>query len=642
MLPSWLKSRQQSLTHFSLPYEIRVRVVVGILFILILGATLNSVRLFSDSRQLLKSTIRRSTAESLKRIADFVSPEPRLYSISSEFDEMVNSAGLRGAWVVETSALRSEQDSSEYIDTTTLTHLQRGFRSEKEIAGKVSDGPPVIISASFDTPEGSARNLYYRFESGKGQSLTLVALASADAEARLESFSRLNVVFQILSLLTAAVVAAMLLKITFAPYRRIREDAIKAHLAAPGETETAEFAVEAFQKVISELKQKEQRLQRLYSLQIEKSESLEIYNDYILANMPSGVISCDVAGAITHFNRAAARILHRSREETLGQRYSKEFAGVPPFVSLLDLALQTGEERSLQEVSLRHADGSELSLQVMCRLLHDNRDEVRGAMLLINDLTEIKRLQAEVNLKEQMASLGEMSAGLAHQLRNSLAAMVGFAQLLEKLTAGQEQAGEIAADILREAKTTEEMLRLFLGYASPSEIKKKKISVAVIRDRIEEQFSRLLTEKGITLAFHVTENAPEINCDPLLLANSLANLVQNSCDVCGPGDTIEISLEYLPDRESIRITVADSGPGISNDLSEKIFTPFFTQGKPTGTGLGLSLVRKWIVAHSGEVHYAGCPGKGTAFVIILPDQHAIRPDAGGTMTQSTFAKTASP
>jgi PAS domain S-box-containing protein len=615
--------RRQFQSFFKVSYEIRVRITVGILFVLILAATLNSVRFFNDSRHLLKSSLRDVSAEDLKSIAEYLRVEPMQKARTSRFHTLLSEAHLERAWVVETDALRADSGVfSDYVSYNILARLREGFHGQKAIAGDFTEGLPVTVSEIFRNGTGYARNLYYQFESADGANLTLAALINADNEAHLNRFSLLSILFQVLSLFGVAVISAMLLKITFAPYRQIKSDAIAAHIAEPRDPEAVDFAVETFQQVIAELKQKEQRLQSLYALQIEKAASLEIYNEYILASMPSGVVSCDIEGRITHFNRAAARILRLSREDILGNRYASTFTDLPVLVNLFDSALQMEEERTLQEEAFTFSNGHEVSLKLICRLLHDNRDEIKGAMILINDLTQLRHLEKQVNLKQQMASLGEMSAGLAHQLRNSLAAMVGFARLLEKVSAADANSGEIVNDILREAEWTEKMLEQFLGYASPSEIKRRRVGVAIIAEHLEERFEQNLRQKEIDLAIKVADGLSMLYCDPLLLGNAVINLIQNSCDACHAGDRINVEFGYASEEEVVTVTVRDTGPGISPEELPRIFNPFYTHGKATGTGLGLSLCRKWVSAHRGEITCTSEPGQGAVFTITLPNQQS--------------------
>ena len=592
------------------------------MLLLIVVATLNSVRFFSDSKQLLTRDLRYRTAENLKVIADFLKDAPPQKVKTSRFRELVRVSGLAEVILVETEALRSDiVTRSKYVDVTTLRRLWQTYSTNKEVIGEIAPGGPVTLSSIYQRAGGQqARDLYFQFTSDSGEMLTLVARVSADTETRLARFSFLSMLFQILSLVAAITVAVMLLRITFAPYQKIKDEAIAAQIAQPDQPEAVDFAVDTFHKVIAELKQKEQRLQKLYALQKDRAASLEKYNEYILESMPSGVASCNVSGRVTQFNRAAARILRSNAVQVCGQPYGTAFADFPLIVDLFAYALQAGVEESVLETTIELHDGKELSLKLICRLLYDNNDAVKGAMVVINDLTEIKRLEAAVTFKEEMASLGEMSAGLAHQLRNSLAAMIGFTQLLQKLASGDRQLSHIAASLLREAKSTEKMLKQFLSYSAPGEVKRRRVEFREMQCVLEDHFAHPLEEKGIVSSFAVDHDLPLIYCDPLLITNSIKNLVQNSIDACAAGGEINITVKYLADVDLVEMRVSDTGVGMEQDQVAKVFNPFYTSGKADGTGLGLSLVRKWIITHQGEVNCVSTPGEGTTFTITLPNR----------------------
>ncbi len=442
------------------PYEIRVRFAVGVLFIFVLASTLNTIRFISASRESQASEWSYRSAKSLQMIAEFLHTATREKLSSTRLRELSRLAGLSEVTIVETGLLRSEQEPvSAIIAAARLRELRELYSREKEVIGRLVAGPPALATRPYYTRGAWRRALFQPFVNEAGETYTLTAQTSSELAASLDEFWWLTIIFEGLSLLATAAVAVLLLQITFAPYRRIRKEAIAAAVAQPDNNESVDFAVDTFRKVIADLKVKERRLQRLYAQQRERAANLERYNDYILESMPSGVISCSVSGELTQVNRAATRLLHLSRSESVGWQYRKGLAELPQLVQLFDAALQTGEEIALKETGLSVRPGETTAVSIVCRLLHDPSDGVRGAMILINDLTKIKHLEEEISWREQMAALGEMSAGLAHQLRNSLGAMVGFGQLLRKLTSGGGQSEQLASSILREAEQTEKMLR---------------------------------------------------------------------------------------------------------------------------------------------------------------------------------------
>ena len=435
----------------------------------------------------------------------------------------------------------------------------------------------------------------------------------------------------------AFTIAILLLKITLKPYRQIKNQALAADVGKADQPEAVDFAVNTFQKVIGELRHKEAVLQRLYAQQKDRATSLERYNEYILAGMSSAMISCDAKGVITNFNRAAERICNVQAGTAVRRDYHQALADYPVLVEMIGEALERGKETSLPEMELRLADGRRLWLSVTCSQLKDTDNSVIGAMVLATDLTDLKRLEAEIRIKEQMAALGEMAAGLAHQLRNSLAAVVGFAQLLKKLTAGTDGVPDLVLNIINEAQATEEMLTRFLALSRSEKVLLREVEFAEIQRLVETHFAEQLKAGGVKLVFAVDNELPALVCDPILITNALINLIQNSIEASAAGSEVRVEGSCIGYDQPLSIKVIDNGKGIPVEEIDKIFLPFYTSGKATGTGLGLSLVRKWVVYHSGEITCQSTPNRGTTFTIKLP----MRPPSAVAVEYSDEAFTSS-
>lgn len=603
------------------PYEIRVRIALGVLFIFILASTLNSIRFLNESRSAQAHDWEYRTARNLETLADFLEVSTAERLASSRLRELSQIAGFNEVKLVETEVLRGEtESSSQWLTQHDLRQLRQVYKLEKEVVGKLTDAPPTLATIPYQTQGRWHRTLFQPFTTESEENLTLVVETRAGLAAHLGEFWWLTLLFEALSLAATTAVALLLLQITFAPYKRIKHEAIAAAVAEPNSGESVDFAVDTFLKVIADLRVKERRLQRLYAQQRDRAAHLERYNDYILESMPSGVISCDVTGKLTQINRSAARLLKLAASELAGRSYHEALAELPQLVQLLDAALQTGEEIALKETKLPLAAEQTVAVSMVCRLLHDDRDEVRGAMILVNDLTLIKRLEEEVSWRERMAAIGEMSAGLAHQLRNSLGAMVGFGQLLSKLTRGEGQTEQIARSILSEAEITEKMLRQFLGYASPGEVKLTAVTVAELLQDLNELSPDDSKQEETLLTFDVDQClGAELVTDPMLLSHALQNLIQNGRDACrASGGEVKVIGDLDCEQEKLRLLVRDTGEGIAPENIDKVFNPFYTGGKPGGTGLGLALARKWIDALGGELSCASELGVGSSFTILLP------------------------
>jgi PAS domain S-box-containing protein len=601
-------------------YEIRIRVTLGLMFLLIIIANLNSLRFFGASRSLQNDTAKSRAVGNLEVISRLLKANPLERYRSAQFRDLAQTAGFAEIALVETDALQHEDsDSSGFVDGHLLAKLRSAYNRDKEVAGALGGGLPATMSTIYVSETGEQiRAVAYHFVSDKGESLTLLATIPATIEAGLQRFSTLNALFQFLSMAAVFTIAILLLKITLKPYRQIKNQALAADIGQPDQPEAVDFAVHTFRKVIGELRHKEAVLQRLYAQQKDRATSLERYNEYILAGMSSAVISCNTEGAITHFNRAAEKICNIQTELTAQQDYRKVLADYPVLAGMIGEALEKGNETSLPETELHLVDGRRLWLSVTCSQLKDTDNSVIGALVLVSDLTDLKRLEAEIRIKEQMAALGEMAAGLAHQLRNSLAAVVGFAQLLKKLTAGTERVPELVLNIINEAQATEEMLTRFLTLSRSERVLLREVEFAEIQKMVENHFAELLIAGSVRLVFAVDNNLPPFVCDPILMTNVLINLIQNGIEASSSGSEVRVEGSGGEYGQPILIRVIDYGKGIPAEEIDKIFLPFYTWGKAAGTGLGLSLARKWVVYHGGEIGCQSTPNRGTVFTIKLP------------------------
>lgn len=601
-------------------YEIRIRVTLGLMFLLIIIANLNSLRYFGASRSLQNDTAKHGAVRNLEVISRLLRTNPLERSRSSQFRDLVETAGFAEIALVETDALQHDvSGSSGFVDIHRLEKLRSAYNRDKEVAGALGSGLPATMSTPYVSDRGEVvRTVAFHFVSEKGEPLTLLATLPATVEADLRKFSTLNALFQFLSMAAAFTIAILLLKITLKPYRQIKKQALAADIGKADQPEAVDFAVLTFQKVIGELRHKEAVLQRLYAQQKDRATSLERYNEYILAGMSSAVVSCNNEGAITHFNRAAEKICNVESGSVMRRDFHYALADYPVLAEMIEAALEKGKETSLPEMELHLAGGRRLWLSVTCSQLKDMDNRVKGAMVLASDLTDLKRLEGEIRIKEQMAALGEMAAGLAHQLRNSLAAVVGFARLLKKLTAGRDKAPELVLNIINEAQATEEMLTRFLTLSRSERVLFREVEFADIQKMVENHFAEHLVAGGVKLVFAVHTDLPAFVCDPILIANALINLIQNSIEATPAGSEVRVEAEGIGDSELLLLRVIDKGKGIPTEEIDKIFLPFYTSGKATGTGLGLSLVRKWVVYHRGEITCQSTPNKGTTFTIRLP------------------------
>ncbi len=600
-------------------YEIRIRLTLAFMFLLILVANLNSLRYFSQTKSAQEQQLLDESSQNLRLVAGALRSNPADRINSQPVRDLALAAGFTKVSLIETDLLRDDSaQSSDFVSSPRLAEIRRLYGLPKTIAGGIHSGLPASLSKPYRLASGgSERTGFFHFVSDSEEPLTLVVAINAGELSDIERFATLNTLFQVLSVLAALTMAVMLLKITMKPYNQIKSEAIAADIARTDKPESVDFAVEAFQKVISELRTKEQKLQQLYAQQRDRAASLERYTEDVLGSMPSGVLSCSIDGTITHFNDSAAKILGIATDDAIARQYASTLCEWPSLQNLLAETLRTRTGKSIPEIEILARNKCTIWLSVTCSLVTDAYGATRGATLLISDITELKRLEAEIVVKEQMAVLGEMSAGLAHQLRNSMGAVIGYSQLLTKLCS-EGTTAEMVSGILREARITGEMLDRFLKLSRVGEISPVPTTFAEIRLALMTHFEHKLTERDLQLIVNCQNDTPQFVCDPLLILNTLINLIENAIQASLPQKSISLDFCFDSTSEMFLLEIADQGKGMTEDQLSRIFTPFYTSGKADGTGLGLALARKWVMAHGGTITCQSQIGNGTKFTIALP------------------------
>jgi PAS domain S-box-containing protein len=368
------------------------------------------------------------------------------------------------------------------------------------------------------------------------------------------------------------------------------------------DTSQVGFVVDTFHELVAKLKDKERELEVLRQKAEDKATIIEGYNENILQSVPSGVMGFDEELRITKINLSAEKILEVKREAILG-KYHTEVLNKP----ITDLL---SERKIIErgEVSYVTPSGRRIWLGLTLSALKDREDRTIGQIFIFTDLTQLKALEAQMELRSRLSSLGEISAGIAHELRNPMAVIAGYTQLLLK-KADLSLKPTVDA-ITREINVMNRIITDFLSFARPAEL---AISDVDLKKIIENCISTLVSERNNIKTHLDIEQMPVIRGDEVLLRQAFTNLIQNAVEAMPAGGDLTIKSST---GNFLDITVSDTGPGVSEGMADKIFLPFFTT-KDKGTGLGLSLVQKIIVSHGGSIS-VDSSNIGAAFSIRLP------------------------
>jgi PAS domain S-box-containing protein len=447
--------------------------------------------------------------------------------------------------------------------------------------------------------------------------------------ARLEKASPLLVGLRTIGIVAILVITYLFVTTAVKPLRQLSQEVQSYRMAssASADEDTSKemdlrLALDTFREMVNELQEKEKVLQELYASAEQRAEKLKNYNDYILESISSGVISLDTEGKITVFNQAAEHIIGISEREARHLSIEDLFGENRNVIELLQHSLEKGREHNRVEISYRNRNGRLFWLNVSSSILKDDEGNTIGTTFLLFDITEIKKLQEQINLKERLSALGEMAAGIAHEFRNSLASIIGYARLLKKRLPKEDERTELLNSIMKESKAQEQIVRQFLDFTRPTSLNLQKINLIDVLDEaicsIQNQFSPEEKEEYKILKDY-EEDEMNINGDFTLLRQVFSNIILNGIEAMPRGGALSVSVSKAEDVENrpvATISISDTGVGINEEDNSRIFTPFFTT-KEKGTGLGLALSHKIITQHEGNIDFIS-DGRSTVFFITLP------------------------
>ncbi len=382
------------------------------------------------------------------------------------------------------------------------------------------------------------------------------------------------------------------------------------------ETTESGFVIDTFEGLIRQLKQKEESLELQKGKAEEYAESVESYNENILQSVTSGVLTFNLEKKIMTFNAAASALLNTPSEAIMGKTYIDLFGENQKISSFLEETLDKEKEIFREECEVERLDKERIWLGLNTSLIRDRNDQIIGATLVFTDLTEMKMLQEQIELKKRLAVMGEMSAWIAHEFRNYMGTILGFSRLLAKKLEPKDARQEMIKAITDELSSMEGLITELLSYGKKAEINPVPAAMVPLLKDLMKEFIETRKYPNIRWVTSFPKSVPEIRLDPVLINRAFSNLFRNALEAMASGGEIRLRLLTRP-AGMIQLEISDTGPGIPKENLDKIFLPFFTT-KEQGTGVGLSLVHKIILSHGGHLSVGSMEGKGTTFRIILP------------------------
>jgi nitrogen fixation/metabolism regulation signal transduction histidine kinase len=374
---------------------------------------------------------------------------------------------------------------------------------------------------------------------------------------------------------------------------------------------SAAFMATAMEEALRSLREQERAMKA-------RAEASERLSEQIVASLTSGLLVVDYTGVVRTLNPAGRRLLGLP-DTDWARPHRDVLASAPQLADLIDQCLAEGAPVVRRTIQTEGA-GAATHLGVTVSPMREENGRAYGAICLFTDLSKIVDLEDQLRLKDSLARLGELTAGIAHEFRNGLATIHGYSRLVDLKQLPEDHHPYIAG-IRSETEALGQVVTNFLNFAKPTEPILAPLDMGAIVARVADDIRGEVLARGGELT--VTGEFGRIEGDDVLLRQAMSNLVRNALEACTDAAIVpRISIDGGMDEEKrqLRIIVSDNGPGIAANVAERIFRPFFTT-KAKGTGLGLALVQKIVVSHDGRV--AVVPNEdGARIAVTLPMREA--------------------
>ena len=424
-------------------------------------------------------------------------------------------------------------------------------------------------------------------------------------------------------LIFTLICVVLLLRQLLRPYQQLVGEAKRAPVesASRKSRDEGEFVLETFQSVVDQLQKQRAELERLTFLASERADSAEKFSERIVASMPSGLIAFDGNGQSIVIN-GPGRTLLDFDGEARGQTVARVVGNIPPLAQMVEECLQTGKiyrREVIQTVSsngaVRQLGGTIAPIDLSPEL------GTRGVLCLLTDITEVTQLREQVALKRNLESLGEMSAGLAHEFKNAIATLHGYVQLLQSQELDRN-GDMVASSLLNEIRSLSELVTAFLNFARPQPLELDTVSLDELLHECAREVKTDYEQQRVELIVS-NDGSIQVRADERMLRQAILNLLRNAVQAIADGNAkrqVVVRCSNQRDAEGTEwavVEIEDSGEGIPASDLQKIFIPFFTT-KEKGHGIGLALAHRVVTEHGGTLTAANGKHGGALFTLRLP------------------------
>ncbi len=341
---------------------------------------------------------------------------------------------------------------------------------------------------------------------------------------------------------------------------------------------------------------------------------IKAFSDNVVDNMPIGLVALDDHHRIAACNHIAESVLQLSVPDVIGKTADQMLP-----VRLWEIVDRFAEQENVieEEIDCTIANGSVVPLEIGASILQDANGMFLGYILLFKDLTEVRSLRKEIARSQRLASVGRLAAGVAHEIRNPLSSIKGFATYFKERYPDAPQDQKTADIMIAEVDRLNRVVGQLLEFARPVPVSPKLTSLRELVEDSVRLIERKAKEKQITIKTLNSAKVDQAVLDPDRINQVLLNLYLNAIESMDPGGELGVQLSAGEVDHRIEIRVTDTGCGIPGEHLSRIFDPYFTT-KSTGTGLGLAIAHNIMEAMGGKINISSRPGEGTTITLTLP------------------------
>ena len=367
-----------------------------------------------------------------------------------------------------------------------------------------------------------------------------------------------------------------------------------------------------------------------YNLLHKRFRELEQVFDFhrgIIQTISSGIITINNKAEITFMNRSALKMFDCDYMSVQGTHIGVLFADKNEAEVVLAQVLNEQKMCESREVHFVSQKGNIFPAGLTTTLQQQPEQKgISGAILIFRNISNITNLRRQIQRMDRLATMGELSAGIAHEIRNPLAGIKSSAQVIEESFSPGDFRGQLAARIVKEIDRSNDLLKRFFNFARPSRARQDFHNIEMIIDGVYLLMAPRFKKKNIEFEKNFADALPQVYVDESQLEQVTLNLFLNAVDAMPEGGRLTVTtgirpgfgeLDSAPEEQMLFVEISDSGNGIPQTKLEKIFNPFYTT-KSDGVGLGLSISSRLLEENNGSIAVQSDLGKGSTFTILLP------------------------